>query len=334
MDNNTTVWTPGVYVGSRPLRVNNRTGQVQVVSERGIVVNSLLRKDEWQLLDREIQKAATIRVTAVNDVKAKNLVIPIGSLGVLTTQFSQQSEMTSAARNMTGQATGERDRLEHLIKGRPIPITYKEFNIPKRQLEASRLLNTSLDTTTAEAAAVVVAESLQDLLVNGDTSVVFGGDTIYGYRTEPNRNTGTAAGLGGGDFGTLSNIIPTVKGMIAAVTSDRYYGKYILYLAPNQHVEVTTQFYSDGNPETPYERIMRIEQIEAVKACDALPDGEGLLIQMTKNVVDWAEHMQPTVVEWLSGDGMMAHFKVMAVATPRVKSDFNGNSGIYHVTGI
>ncbi len=34
--------------GSRPLRTNKRTGQVQVMTERGIVVNSLLREDEWQ----------------------------------------------------------------------------------------------------------------------------------------------------------------------------------------------------------------------------------------------------------------------------------------------
>jgi uncharacterized linocin/CFP29 family protein len=242
--------------------------------------------------------------------------------------------MTQATINMTGQATGERDRVEHLIKGRPIPIIYKEFNIPKRQLEASRFSNTPLDITTAAAAAKVVSESLQSLLVNGASDVVFGGDTIYGYRTEPNRETGNVAGLGGGDFGTLSNIIPVVKGMIAALTSNRYYGKYTLYLAPNQHVEVTTQFYSDGNPETPYQRIMRIEQIEAIRACDALPDGEGLLVQMDSNVVDWAEHMQPTVVEWINGGDGAAYFKVMAVATPRVKSDYNGNSGIYHVSGI
>ena len=321
------------YVGSRPLKANKRTGQVLMTTERGVVVNSLLRRDEWQQLDAVIHQAAHIRLTAVNDLRTRGLVSAIGSLGTLTTQWTQSSEMTAANVSMTGRSTGNRDRVDNKIVGRPVPITFKEFDIGKRELEASRILQNPVDMANASDSAIVVAEALEGLLVNGDTSVIFGGDTLYGYTTEPNRNTDTAANYGGGDWGTLSNVVPTVSGMIAAANADRYFRPYVLYASTVQYNQANTNFFTDGSGQNGIQRLLQIDSLEAVRPCDTLADGNLVLVQMTPNVVEWAEHMGITVVEWMSGDGMTAHFKVMAVATPKVKSDHSGGSGIVHATG-
>lgn len=324
---------PGTYVGSRPLRVNKKTGLVQIVTERGLTVNSLLRRDEWQLLDTRIQQAALIRLNAVQDLRSRGLVSPITSFGVLETQWSQASEMTAASISMSGKAVSERDRQEYLIQGRPVPIIFKDFEIPKRELEAARLLGNQLDTSNATAAARVVSEKMEDMLVNGSTTFIFNGRTLYGYTSEPNRNTDTAANYGGGDWGTLSNIVPTVSGMIAAANGDRYYGPFTLYVSTTQYTQAATSFYTDGSGQNAIQRLLQIPELEAVKPCDTLADGALLLVQMTEDVVEWAEHMMVTVVEWMSGDGMTAFFRVMAVGTPKVKSDYNSRSGIVHATG-
>lgn len=325
---------PNTYTGSRPLRVNKRTGAVQVMTERGLMVNSLLRRDEWQLLDRRIQQAALTRLVAVQDLRSRGLVVPISSFGVLTTQWSQASEMTQAEVSMTGKAPrGERDRQEFKIKGQPVPVVYKDFEIPKRELEAARLLGTQLDTAHATAASRVVSEKLEDLLVNGSAATIFDGNTLRGYTTESNRNNDTAANYGGGDWGTISNIIPTVSGMIGAAEGDRYYGPYILYASTTQYNQANTSFFTDGSGQNAIQRLLQINSLEAVKPLDTLADGNLLLVQMTEDVVEWAEHMMVTVVEWMSGDGMVAFFRVMAVGTPRVKSDYNSRSGIVHATG-
>lgn len=326
-------WTPGTYLGSRPFKVNKTNGQVVINTERGLTVNSQLRRDEWQRLDADIQQAALTRLNAVADLKAMGLTEPIGSFGTQTTQWSQQSEMSQADTSMTGQSVGERGRLEMDIEGRPVPIIFKDFMIPKRQLDTSRLLGNPLDTTHAIAATRVVSEQLEAMLVNGNSSVVFDGNTIYGYTTEPNRNTDTAANYGGGDWGTVGNAQGTVAGMVNAAHAARYYGPYVVYASTTQYLEAVNTYNTDGSGHTELQRIMAMPMISDFKVNDTLADGNIILVSMQKDVVDWAEHMDIGVVEWMSGDGMVGFFKVMAVATPRVKSDYNGNSGIVHATG-
>lgn len=329
-------FVPGTYVGSRPLRVNKRTGLVQITTERGLVVNSLLRRDEWQLLDTRVQQAALIRLNAVQDLRSRGLVTPITSFGVLETQWSQGSEMTPASISMDGKAVAQRDRQEYKLAGAPVPIIFKDFEIPKRELEAARLLGNQLDTSNATAASRVVSEKAEDMLVNGDTGFLFNSRTLYGYTSHPNRKTSTAAALGGGDWGTLSNIIPTVSGAIGllATQTNRHFGPYVLYVSTVQYTQAATTFYNDGSGDSGITRIKKIPEISDVKPQDSLADGSLLLVQMTEDVVQWGEHMMVVVLEWVSGDGMTAFFRVMMVGTPKVKADYNSASGIAHVTGI
>lgn len=323
------LYRPGMYLGSRPLQVNQKNGLVRVQTERGLVVNSLLRRDEWQALDTAVQGAAKNRLTAMNRLRARGLVKPLSSFGVLTTQWSQSSEMTAAQADMTGQGRPERGRVEFKIQGRPVPIIWKDFNLPARELEAARLLGTALDTTHATEATRVVSEKIEDMVVNGDAGVVFGGNTIYGLTSEPNRNTGSAAG----DWGTITNVIPTITSMIAAANADHYYGPFELFVSTNQYAEISTSFFTDGSGQSALQRALLIPQLEAITPCDTLADGALDLVQMTEDVVDYVEHMGITVVEWMSADGMTANFRVMSVGTPRVKSEYNARSGVIHFTG-
>jgi len=322
-------FTPGAYVGSRPMQVNKRTGEVQMRTDRGLLVNSLLRRDEWQALDAQVQQSALIRLNGVAHLRAKGLVKPLGSIGVLTSQWSQASEMTEANVNMSGQAKGESDRVDFKIKGVPVPIVYKDFSLPTRELEAARLMGNSLDLTTASAAARVVAEQLEAMLFNGSSATIFDGNSLPGLTTESNVNSASAAG----DWGTISNIVPTITTMIAAANADRYFGPFHVYVSTQQYAEASTSFYTDGSGESAVNRMMRIPEIAGVFPSDVLTAGSILLVQMTNDVVDWAEHLGVTVVEWMSNDGMVGFFKVMAVAAPRIKSDYAGRSGIVLATG-
>lgn len=319
--------------GVRPWRVNKRTGEVQVRTNRGLVVNSLLRKDEWEELDRTVIRAAQYPLRGVNDLRSRGLVKPLGSIGTLVSQWNTSSEMTPANVNMTGQSSGDMDRVEFNLAGVPVPVIWKEFQIGQRQLEASRRMGETLDTTHVFEATRVVAEGEEKMLFNG-SSVVLNSNALYGYRTHPQRSTDTATNYGGGDWGTIANIVKTVAGMVSAAALDRHYGPFVLYVSTTQYNQAALSYYDDGSGETPLQRILKMPQIDAVQPMDpdVLPDGELLLVQMTENVVDWAEAMGITVVEWMSGDGMTAHFKVLAVAAPRVKADYNTRSGIVHAT--
>lgn len=321
-----------VYGGSRPI-VNGRTGEVKIVTGRGLQVNSVLRKDEWRELDAAVVEAAKTRLVAVDDLRQRNLVQHLGSIGTLTSQWNVTSAMTRADVNMTGQAAGERDLPDSQLKNVPVPVIFKEFAIGARVLAASRNLGDGLDVTAAHEAARVVAEMQEEMLING-YALTFNGGTIYGYTNQPQRNTDTAANYGGGDWGTIANVTNTIAGMIGAANGDGYYGPFGVYASPTQFNQAALLYYTDGSGQTPVQRILAsMPGVQLFRMSPNLADGVVVLVQLTRNVVDWAEALPIQTLEWASGDGMVSHFKVMAVAAPRVKADYNGSSGVVHATG-
>ena len=255
----------------------------------------------------------------------------------------QRDVTNSGCDSASGRARGDRDLPDMTQAAVPLPVTYKEFAVDLRFLEASRLLGNGIDTTTAIEAARVVAESLEYMLFNGDSGVNFQGSTIYGYTTHPSRNTDTATNYGGGDWGTVTNIIPTVAGMLrAASNTSRHYGPYVLYVSETQYDQAAQSFFTDGTAETALMRLNRsfgmgadgTKQISAVKKVPApvLADGSVLLVQMTPDVVTWAETMAPMTREWRTGDGMEVNWRVMTIAAPKIKARLDGKSGIVHAT--
>lgn len=315
----------------RPMVSTNPNNPVaKIRMSRGLVVNSMLRRDEWAQIDAAVIAEAQYPLRAINDVVSRGLRQPLGGIGTMVSQWYMASEVDGATVNMTGTG-GNRDLPDMRQAGAPVPVVFKDFGIDARTLEASRMMGDGLDVTTATAAARVVAETLESLLVNG-ASVQLNGQSLYGYRTHPDRNTDTATAYGGGDWGNIDNVMQTIQGMITAAQLDRHYGPFIVYAPPTQYNEAAFPVYTNTT-DTPMTRALRLPQIAGFEMLPTLPDGEILLVQMTRNVVEWAEAMSIQVREWSSGDGMSASFKVMAIATPKVKSTYDRRSGIVHATG-
>lgn len=322
-----------ILKGGRPV-INRKTGLVHVTTPRGMRVNSLLRKDEWESLDAAVVEAARDRLIGIADLRAAGLVKREG-FGVLESQYNQVSEMTAASVNMSGRTDTESDRVEFDLQGVPLPIISKTYEIGERELAASRALGGGIDTTHAFAASAVLAEQLEDFLFEGYSAVNFNGKTIYGYTTHPNRTADTATNFGGGDWGTVANPVGTVAGMINAAHLDNHYGPYMVYAATTQYNQARNSFYTDGSGDTPYDRIKRLSGIIDMKPSDRIGDGEIVLVQMTRDVVDLAEvpGYQQLNLEWTSGDGMTGFFRIVTIAVPRVKSTYGSKSGVVHATG-
>jgi uncharacterized linocin/CFP29 family protein len=320
--------------GTRQIRVNKERNTVVLAGPNGLAVNSMLREDEWAEVDRAVLEAAKYPLKCVADLRSRGLVQRLGGIGTLVSQWYTGSEMTSATVNMSGQGGGSRDLQDLKQVGVPVPVVFKEFAIGARELETSRRLGDGLDMTNAVEASRVVAESLESMLMNGSTAVL-NGQAIYGYRTHTNRNTDTATNYGGGDWGTIANVLGTVGGMISAANVDNHFGPFMLYVSQTQYNQAALQYYTDGSGQTPVDRILRIPSIVGVQGLSTsiLADGEVVLVQMTRDVVDWAEALDIQVREWTTNDGMASIFKVLAIATPRVKARYDGKSGIVHATG-
>lgn len=322
-------------MGRRPIIVNGGWPQIVHPRNPNLRFNSLLSHEEWKRMDETIIQAARLRLRGVQDLMSRNLTTPLGGLGTMVSQWGTVSEMSGPKVTMSGRATSDRDRVEFGIAGVPVPIIHKEYEIGTRELEASRLSGDALDTSNGGAAARVVMEQEEDMLFNG-YAITFDGKTIYGYTTHPNRIADTATNFGGGDWGTITNPLPTVAGMINQLKANRFYGPYGVYVARQQFHEASTVYITDGSGQRPLDRIQALPGVEFVEESDYLAAGSIVVFQLTSDVIDWAyiPGFMPSNVEWQSGDGMINHFKVMSVGVPRIKTpQGTGKTGIAHATG-
>jgi len=311
--------------------ITNEEGLVALTRDgKTIVANSLLRKDEWEKLDAAVQVAATGQYTAIPRLNGDSqLKQQLNSMGVLVSQYNQGSEMSRAAVSLSGRAAPDFDRQDYHLTGVPVPVIHKEFQIGMRELEASRAYGSGIDTTNAFEAGRVVQEEMERLWVSGNTNIALNQNILYGVSNETNINTGAATG----DFGTISNIIPTFRNMIIALAAANYFGPYEFWVARTQFNEMALNFYSDGSGESALERVLRMQNVTAVRPNDWMTAGTLVGIQMTVNVIDFVVYQLNQIVEWTSNDGMAQNLKDMSIGAVRVKADYNGNSGLVYYTG-
>lgn len=289
--------------------------------------NSVLRKDEWIEFDKTLVPIARQRLRGVNDLISAGLTLTLGNgMGTTILQWEEVSDMDDADVSMDGVTRGVHDRVRFDINNLPIYIVHKDFHVNLRNLESSRRLGIPIDTTQIEVATRKVADQVENILFNG-TSLTFGGNSVFGYRTAPNRNLFTVAPLWGSATGL--QIVTDVIDMIQAAQADNMFGPYVLYMGTNYWNLLLNDYKLDSDKAI-IQRIRELEGISAVRVADVLPVDHVLLIQMTKDVVDLVIGMQPRVVQWDVEGGFQTNFKVLTILVPRMKNDFDNRSGIIH----
>lgn len=285
----------------------------------------LLRKDEWIRVDEAVVRVARTQLGAITDLRNAGLIRNLGSIGVMLDQFEKVTEVDVAEQNMTGIAPGQRDLPEYTLATVPIPVTFRDFQVNIRTLEASRTRGAAMDTVTAEMCTRRVTEKLDDMVFNG-SEIQVDGAVIFGYTTHPDRTTGT---LGAAWTVDSTVIIADVVAMVSALEAINYRGPYVLYV-PVDYKSVLREDYSVAKGDRTFEeRILAIEEITAINSSVSLT-AEVVLVQMTSDVVDLSVGQDITTVEWDEMGGLVSNFKIMTALAPRVKSSAIAENGVAH----
>lgn len=300
----------------------------------GLRVMSYLMEDEWKAIDREVIAASEYPLRIVNDIRSAGLVVNVDP-NVLVGTWYTQGQMTAATSNMLGRSMADRDIPEIAPSGAPIPMYYKDLSFSTRGIGASRRIGEGIDMTMVSLASRVIAEKIEDTVVNGNSGIKFNGLTLYGLLTEPNVTTDTATNFGGGDFATAGNFEKTVAGVINSLNGENWRGPFTLYVSETQYNQVAHTYHTDGSAQTGLQRVESWDSIRAIYPVPSsvLADGKVIAVQMTRDVIEYAEGQAIQVREWQSGNGMEVFFRIMAIGGPRVKARQNGESGIRVVTG-
>lgn len=299
-----------------------------------------LRKDEWQLVDQIVLKAARERLRAWQDLINQGLTFG-GFNGMAKTLLEHETmdDPGKAIVDMDGLGDDNADSPTYQLEGLPLPITHSGFNFSQRKLAVSRNGGMPLDITMAEAAGRRVAESIEKTLIGTVTGTTFGtaadygrAPTVFGYTNFTDRNTKTNMNAPTGANGPT--ILSDWLALRDLLYSANMFGPYMAYVS-SDYDEFLDNLFSTTEPSagTLRSRLLQIDQIQDIRRLDFLTDTfTVVLVQMTPDVVRAVNGMDITTVQWEGKGGLELNFKVMAIQVPQLRADNSGNCGIAHGT--
>lgn len=293
--------------------------------------NATLPRDAWESIDQTVIEVAGQRLNGIADLQSRGLIRNLDGMGFLYDTWQVMSDSHPAAQSMGGLTVGAQNTAEFDETTIPLPITYVDFQIPLRKLLAMEQRGTPLDTTMVAQATRKVVEKLEDTLFNGST-VVAAGNSLLGYMNYTDSNTLTS--LTGNWTSTIANCEKDLALLLAELSGDRHHGPYILYVHTNEWNDLINLRDSTAGGISYLDILKNKAGIADVKSTDALSANDIVLVEMTRETVDWVVAVDIMVVEWETHGGMQSNFKVMAVQAPRIKSDYDGRCGVTYDTDI
>lgn len=348
------IGTDGQPVTNAGSLIYERVTEPQLVRDRFMrgepVINvdnaSVLRKDQWLMLDNVVLTAARARLRAWADLRAAST---FGGFDGMATPILEHEIMTDpgeAIADMDALSEGRNFQPAFALQGLPLPISHSDFFLGERFLAASHSKGQPQDTIRAEVAGRRVSELVERTLIGSVTGVEYGASTeylatskVYGYTNHPDRITKTnltaSASFDGEAF------YNEVLAMRELAYAQNFFGPFMLYTSVNydakldQIFKTTTGNFPSGN--TVRTQVGQIDGITGIRRLDYLTGDVLLLVQMTGDVVQAVNGLELVTVQWDTKGGMQHNFKVMCIQVPRIRSVYKSGTtttitGIVHGT--
>ena len=143
--------------------------------------------DAWRRIDTR-GVAIQRDVLAVFNALAQANSTPVG-IGDLVNFYPQVSDSGEVHVSMDGRSGGNADQAAIKYEGTPVPVLDSFARFGWRQMEVMRKSPAGIDTDTIANHQRKVAEKLEDMAINGMSTIQVNNTTIYGLRTFPQRST-------------------------------------------------------------------------------------------------------------------------------------------------
>jgi uncharacterized linocin/CFP29 family protein len=308
------------------------TSPFQVIRNEQIRRNAtLLPYDAERRLDSLLVSVPQKARVVVNDLMARGLTRDAGNIGTYIDTWQKVSDHSDAQISMGIGTNPEYQRQTYERAGVPLPIIQQQFQFDIREMTAAANNGTSLETTHAERAMEKVAQAEENMVMNG-ASVTFGGYTIYGITNHPDIFTSTAATLaGGGDFGTVTQIIPTFVGVLTVMSNANFKGPKGIYVSPTQYGQMLIPLGS-GSDTSALQYCEKLPDVAFIRSSQHLADGKVAFVDLSTQTIDIAIAQEMVLVGWEAEGGAINTFRVFSCKAPRLKSNAQSTIGIYIVT--
>lgn len=324
-----------------------KTGYEQMfraLAENGFRALAPLPTDSQRVIDQAVVEVGLERLTFAADIMAAGLTYNLTDpLSVTQLEWYATNKVGSAQRTMSPSARGENQVPQMLPFRLPIYLTTDDFFLDIRTLKMSQRVGMPLDTAGIKHSTRAVNEAIEDAAINGATTLDGQELKVAGYNAPgllnaPNAETETLTAAAWSTAPVGATVYAQTQLMLAKLRANKKYGPYRMYAGTEVSAALDSDYdtVSASRGLTIRERLLKIPELQAIRSADLITGGNATthvgakvaIVQMTSDVIDMVVGQRPTVIPWTSLDGFTFFNLVMAIMIPRVRSDYNGDSGV------
>lgn len=324
---------------------------VRALQERGInspafVTNSaMMRKEDWQFLDRAVQAELLLRLRMWADLEAANPVGGFDAMSKLTYEYEAESDFGEAVVDMDLMSPGRTDAPMYLLRSLPLPITHADFFYSSRRIAVSRNSGTPLNDSAVRAGTRRCAEKVEKTLAGTIDGLTYGTvstgptqhsgtSTVYGYGTYPDRvvKNDLTTPTGSNPEAIMTDVLE----MVDLLAADGFSGPFILYHSPAYSRYLSDDYFRTGSTSAVRSvraRLLETENLQDIRRAEYLGTGFRMqLVQMTPDVAQAINGMDFVPMMWEDKGGARTNIRVAGIKVPLVRSTYAGKAGIVDAT--
>lgn len=283
---------------------------------------SPLPKDVWGEWDRESVEIQRDVLAVFNDL-AGSVSRPI-DIGKLIHYFRQVSDSGVVNISLDGRSKAKTDQQVYSYVGTPVPIIDSTFSYGWRQMRAAQLEGESLESDGRENAMRKVAEKLEDLVLNGDSTIVVDGRVLYGLRNHPKRNSrqtsNTLASATGAQW--KADVVATLQ----LLNADYFYDDATLYVNKNDWLYASRTIYDTTlGTQLISDHIRSIAGVGSVVASSKVPPSNIIAVVKRRSVVQLLNAM-PMATTALFRQNPQDDYVFQTLAAAALEIKYDGSS--------
>lgn len=303
--------------------------QMQAMYGNVLVGNAApIPKDVWGVWDTEAVEIQRDVLQVFNDLAASvSFSMPIGKL---VHHFQTVTDSGGINISLDGRSKAKTDQPLIEYHGTPLPIIDSTFSYGWRQVESAQTEGISLDPAGRANSMRRVAEKLEDIALNGDTSIAVGDAELYGLRTHPKRSTRTT-GVTLNDT-TGQNVLDEFVATVQLLHDNNHRAPATIYVNWDDWFVWSTQQFSTQYPNwTILERVQATPGIASIVPASKVPESELIAVVKRNDVVQVLNGMPMTSrAQFRANPEDDYNFVVMAAAALEIKYDAEEQIGLAH----
>lgn len=288
----------------------------------GMRTHSRLPAELWKAMDAVVTRSKAVPRAGMNAAMGANLVRPVAPTK-LVKSYTKQSRVGEPTVSLQGRTNPARDSVDLKEGGTVLPVIMSEYSRGWREPD-------DFDEDNFAAHVDAVLNKQEESFHVGYPGIKKGEYQSYGILNTPDSVSIAATG----DFGTISNIMPSVRALIAQHATLGNYNGIHLFMHTDQYLEVSAEYY-DGVETSPLKRILDLPQIEAVHQVPNEHATAGTLasVRMAGDAFNWVQGMEVQVREWTSPNGLVTYYVVIAIGAPLIKTTHEDDHNVVLMTG-